>query len=95
MKYFILTATLLLTSTTWARPVPDLVYRETRFIFVDPISLDVQKRESTTVYHFKSGSLYIKPIDRGEYRYNKVVEVESMRYTSGQKVFQFGGGDGF
>ena len=49
---------------------------------------EVPNRHSTDVFK-------VETVGLGQYRYNKVVEVESMRYTSGQKVFQFGGGDGF
>jgi hypothetical protein len=82
---------LAIASTASARPIPDLVCRETRVVVVDPRSLAVQEQESQTIYRFKSGSLYITPTDRGEYLYNKVTEVEPMRYTSGHKVIQFEG----
>ena len=80
---------LALSTAASARPVPDLVCRETHFVFVDPKSLGVQEQGSQTIYRFKSGSLYITPTDRSEYLYNKVSEVEPMRYTSGHKVIQF------
>ena len=80
---------LALSSAASARPVPDLVCRETRLIFIDPKSLGVQEQEGQTIYRFKAGSLYITPTDRSEYLYNKVSEVEPMRYTSGHKVIQF------
>jgi hypothetical protein len=51
----------------------------------------VQEQKSQTIYRFKSGSLYVTPTGRSEYLYNKVAEVEPMRYTSGHKVIQFEG----
>jgi hypothetical protein len=91
MRSLCVLALLAITSATYARPLPDLVCRETRLVFVDPISLAVQEYESRTIYRFKSGSLYILTTDRTEYLYNKVIEVEPMRYTSGHKVIQFEG----
>ena len=79
----------LISFTAAALPIPDIVCRETRLVLIAPKSLAVQEQESQTVYRFKSGSLYITPSDRGEYRYNKVVEVEPMRYVSGHKIIQF------
>jgi hypothetical protein len=89
MRVLSLIFLLALSSVASARPVPDLVCRETRLVFVDPKTLGVQNQESQTIYRFKSGSLYIAPADRTEYLYNKVSEVEPMRYTSGHKVIQF------
>ncbi len=77
------------TSSVAARPIPDLVCQEKRLVFIDPKSLEVQERASQTIYRFQSGSLYIRAPDRSEYRYNKIVETEPMRYTSGHKVIQF------
>ncbi len=96
MRYFWIFSLSLISFTAVALPIPDIVCRETRLIFIAPKSLAVQEQESQTLYRFKSGSLYITPSDRGEYRYNKVVEVEPMRYVSGHKVIQFeGGGSNF
>jgi hypothetical protein len=82
---------LTVTSSVAARPIPDLICQEARLVFIDPKSLEVHERESQSIYRFQSGSLYIRTPDRGEYRYNKVLETEPMRYTSGHKVIQFEG----
>lgn len=82
---------LTVTSSVVARPMPDLICQETRLVFIDPKSLEVQERDSQTIYRFQSGSMYIRAPNRGEYRYNKIVETEPMRYTSGHKVIQFEG----
>ena len=84
-------AILAVASSASARPVADLVCRETRAVFIDPKSLAVQERGSKAIYRFKSGSLYITPTDREEYLYNRITEVEPMRYTSAHKVIQFEG----
>ena len=91
MRLLCLIIFLAATSAAAARPVPDLVCRETRMVFIDPRSLAVQEQESQTAYRFKSGRLYITSTDRSEYLYNKVTEVEPNRYTSGHKVIQFEG----
>jgi hypothetical protein len=91
MRHLCIIALVAITSIASARPVPDLVCRETRLVFIDPRTLAVREQESHTIYRFKSGSLYIAPTDRGEYLYNKITEVEPMRYTSGHKVIQFEG----
>jgi hypothetical protein len=39
-----------------------------------------------TVYRFASGDLFISSPDRSEYRYGKVVEVETWRWLSGYKT---------
>lgn len=82
---------LTVTSSVAARPIPDLICHETGLVFIDPKSLEVQERESQTMYRFQSGSLYIRAPNSGEYRYDKIVETEPMRYTSGHKVIQFEG----
>lgn len=92
MRPVFLMVLLAATSVASAGPVPDLVCRETRMVFVNPKSLAAQEQDGTTTYRFKSGSLYITPTDRAEYLYNKVTEVEPMRYSSGYKVIQFEGG---
>lgn len=73
--------------------VPDLVCQELRVIQVDPRSLTVMEFESSTLYRFRSGSLYLSSPDRTEYLYNKVTEVEPMRYVSGHKTLQFESAD--
>jgi hypothetical protein len=73
--------------------LPDLVCQELRVIQVDPRSLRVQESESRTLYRFKSGNLYLSSPERAEYLYNKVIEVEPMRYVSGHKTLQFESAD--
>ena len=73
--------------------VPDLVCQELRVVQVDPRSLKVQEHESRTLYRFKSGHLYLSSADRTEYLYNKVIEVEPMRYVSCHKTLQFESAD--
>jgi len=72
-------------------PVPNLVCTEARVVNVDPRSLKVQEYESETGFRFFEGSLYLRPSDRKEYLYNKVVEVEPKRYLVGHKIIQFEG----
>lgn len=62
-------------------------------MLVDPRSLRVQEFAGRTLYRFKSGNLYLSPPDRTEYLYNKVIEVEPMRYVSGHKTLQFESSD--
>lgn len=84
-------ALLAITSCAVARPIPNLICQESRSTFIDPISLVAQARESQNIYRFKSGNMYIKPVDRSEYLYNKVTETEPMRYISAHKIIQFEG----
>jgi hypothetical protein len=69
--------------------VPDLLCQELHVIQVDPHSMKVQEFESRTLYRFKAGNLYLSSPDRDEYFYNKVFEVEPMRYAAGHKTLQF------
>jgi hypothetical protein len=55
--------------------------------------LTVKEYESRTLYRLKSGNLYLSSPDRTEYLYNKVIEVEPMRYASGHKTLQFESAD--
>lgn len=84
----------LLVSCLWLQsalsaPIPDLLCQELHVIQIDPHSMRVQEFESRTLYRFKAGILYLSSPDQDEYLYNKVVEVEPMRYTAGHKTFQF------
>jgi len=74
-----------------AKSVPNLVCVESRIVNVDPRSLKVQEYESRTAYRFTDGNLYLARPEKKEYLYNKVVEVEPQRYTTGHKVIQFEG----
>jgi hypothetical protein len=89
MRPLIIFALCVVSAAASARPVPDIICRETHFVFIDPRTLDVKEQKSQTIYRFAAGSMFITPADRGEYLYNKVVEVEPMRYTSGHKIIQF------
>ncbi len=72
-----------------AGDLPSLVCTESKTVQVDPKAFVAQQIESTTIYKFKSGELYLAPIDRSEYLYNKVEETEPGRYVSGHKTIIF------
>lgn len=93
MRHLCAFAMYLALPSAWAAAVPDLVCQELRVIRVDPQSLGVREFESRTLYRFRSGNLYLSSPDRTEYLYNKVVEVEPMRYVSGHKTLQFESAD--
>jgi hypothetical protein len=72
-----------------AGPIPDLVSEEQLVVRIDPQTQNATMHSSTSTYRLISGGMYIKSVDRSEYFYNKVVESEYRRYTSGYKVIQF------
>jgi hypothetical protein len=72
-----------------AAAMPDMVCKESKGIHINPDSLGVQQSKGRTLYRFHAGSLYLSSPQKAEYLYNKVQEVEPMRYISGYKTLQF------
>lgn len=66
--------------------VPDMTCHAQIETQISPITLDGKLGTPREVYRFSNGDLFISRPDRGEYRYNKVTEVEPGRYTSGHKT---------
>lgn len=93
MRLFNMFAASFFCSAATAGPIPDLVCRVVREVTINPKTLETQVYDTSTIYRFRSGKLYLTPSDRAEYLYNEVVESELMRYMSGHKVIQFESGD--
>jgi len=91
-KLYILALTVWTVGASGA-PLPELVCQELRVIQIDPKSLLTREYDSRTLYRFKAGSLYLSSPERAEYLYNKVREVEPLRYVSGHKTIQFESSD--
>jgi len=91
MRLLVILLVLLAGKSAIAAP-PDLLCQEVKVLHIDPRALSVREYDSSTIYRIKSGNLYISSPDRVEYMYNKVSEVEAMRYVSGHKVIQFEAG---
>lgn len=72
-----------------AKAIPDLICREGHVVQVDPKTLKTSEYDSTTIYRFKAGGLYVIPRDRKEYLYNSVSEVSLLRYVSAHKTILF------
>ena len=89
MRSIFLLTLLAISTAGRAGPIPDLVCEERLVVRIDPQTQNATMHSSSSTYRFISGGMYIKPVDRSEYFYNKVVESEYRRYTSGHKVIQF------
>lgn len=89
MRYFFMAWLLVSTSVASALPIADITCQEERSVFVDPKTLRGLEQSSRTIYRFKAGKMYISDKNTKEYFYNRVFEIEPLRYTSGHKVIQF------
>ena len=89
MRQVVLPLLITLAGPAMASQVPDLICSETKSVQIESKALSAQSDGTDTIYRFKSGSLHLKPSDRDEYLYNKVVEIEFGRYSSGHKTIIF------
>ena len=69
--------------------VPNITCTEQQYRFIDPLTLKSTIYKGGTVYRFYNGDLFLSSKDKAEYKYNKVVETEYLRYASGHKTILF------
>ena len=70
--------------------IPDLVCQEIKSKSIGLESLSsLEELKAKNLYKFKNGQLFLSSLDREEYLYGKVTEIEFGRYSSGYKTIVF------
>jgi hypothetical protein len=88
--HWLLTFALMTVSPGLWAAIPDLLCQELKVVLLNPVTLRATEvTESRTLYRFKTGELFLSNPDVKEYRYNKVVQQERLRFTVGHKTLLF------
>jgi hypothetical protein len=86
--------TILITGQAYSSRVPDMVCHQLKIVHINPQTFSVNKSETDNIkemdlYKISGGELYVSSPSRKEYKYNKLVEIEKLRYYSGHKTLLF------
>jgi hypothetical protein len=78
----------------YSQSVPDMVCHQLKIVNINPQSFTVKKTETDNIkemdlYKISGGELFISSPNRKEYKYNKLVEIDKLRYYAGHKTLLF------
>ena len=73
--------------------IPDMVCHQLKIVHINPQSFaaktETDNIQEMNLYKISGGELFISSRDRKEYKYNKLVEIETFRYYAGHKTLLF------
>ena len=79
----------ILSFESFASNVPNLTCSNEKVVFIDPVKLESKKSDSSNIYRFFNDDFYISAVDRQEYLYGKLENIEYLRFNVGHKTIIF------
>lgn len=78
----------------YAQKIPNLLCHQQIVVNINPKTFAVKKTETDDIkemdlYRIVNDELFISSPSRSEYRYNKLIEIEKLRFYSGHKTILF------
>jgi hypothetical protein len=94
MKKSFFALTLVALSSSYAQKIPNMLCHQQIVVYVNPKTFETRKTETNDIkridlYRIENDELYITSPTRAEYRYNKLNEIENLRFYGGHKTILF------
>ncbi len=94
MKIIFFTLLLASYSTVYAQKIPNMLCHQKVVVHINPKTFAIKKTETDDIkeidfYRIENDELFISSASRNEYRYNKLIEIENLRFFSGHKTILF------
>jgi hypothetical protein len=94
MKIIFFVLLLVSFGNTYAQKIPNMLCYQQVVVHINPKTFAIKKNETDNIkeidlYRIENDELYISSASRNEYRYNKLVEIENLRFYSGHKTILF------
>lgn len=94
MKIILFTLLLASYGNICAQKIPNMLCHQQLIVHINPKTFAIKKTDTDNIkeidlYRIENDELFISSQSRKEYRYNKLVEIENLRFYSGHKTILF------
>ena len=94
MKIILFTLLIASYSNIYAQKIPNMLCHQQVVVHINPKTFVIKKTETDNIneidlYRIENDELFISSPSRNEYRYNKIIEIENLRFYSGHKTILF------